>query len=683
MPDSLADFLFQLRYLFGTLTPANGIDILLVTGVFFVIFQALRQTRSSQMLNGIVIVLSVGAASFLILPLQTFRLLLGGLVLVSLISLPYLFQDELRRLFIRLSQQVIPGPSRDLPASEPVQAAIVQTATSLSGRMIGALIVMEGQTNLNEIVETGIPIQADKITAELLMNLFHPNTPMHDGAVVIRGGSLAAAGCILPVATENMEEGHLGTRHRAALGMSIQVPDALVVVVSEETGTISIARRGRLIRGLSEEQLWDALASFYGGLSRGPRSLWRVVKSVPIGISLQNLILSTFLAIFAWTAVTYQVNPPQRVILQDVPLMVIAPSANLIISNQIPGQVDLEIQTMLENSPRTNIDSVQATLNLSDLAAGVHSVDVEVQLGDPDSLLVSVSPAVVDVSLDELIEVEFPIVAEVLDRNTLPFGFSLGALTTEPETVLVRGPRNLVEQIAAARVELRVEGRNFSFEDVLRVRLVDDGEQSVLGLTPMPEEVLAMQVIERNAFTKDVPVQANLMPNLAEEYELTRIDIRPDLVTLVGPRSILENSPDFLETIPIDLSNVSSSLIIQTPLAVPTDTTVLDANGGIVLAVVVEITVRPVTDYLVLDLDLPVEFPSAFESVEISPSNVSVLLIGPRTLLAQVSANPDLISISVDLSGLGPGTHAVAVQVEAPQDLTIELFPAEVRAIIQ
>jgi diadenylate cyclase len=180
-----------------------------------------------------------------------------------LVSIPIVFQPELRRLLERLGRST--GGFLSLRFQETALRntidVIAQACGSLSSNRHGALIVMERETGLQDIIETGVPIDGE-ISREMLLTLFFPRTPLHDGAVIVRGGRIVAASCVLPLSTSNVGDHDLGTRHRAALGVT-ESSDAVAVVVSEETGIISVAHGGRIIRRLDESRLVKVLTAYY------------------------------------------------------------------------------------------------------------------------------------------------------------------------------------------------------------------------------------------------------------------------------------------------------------------------------------------------------------------------------------------------------------------------------------
>ncbi len=341
MFETLKFFLFQIEFLFTHMQLEDYIDIALVAALFFVAFQALYQTRALQLLRGVIIFAIVGAVLFIILPQNTFGLLVQGLIIMGIIALPWLFQDELRRALTGLGRL---GRRRVYSSSfDRFKEILISVTQKLAERGEGALIVLEGETPLEEIIQTGVQIQAETITPELLLSVFRRNSPLHDGAVILRGDQLVAASCILPVSIEGSGRTRMGTRHRAALGLSNQVPDTLVVVVSEETKGISVALNGRLYRHLNEERFDRWLDRFQAHIAGDERSSWDWIKGGGLKTSLINLGMAVVLATLAWAAVSLRTNPPQEVFIGDVPLNMISPDSNLVVMNEIPEIINSKI----------------------------------------------------------------------------------------------------------------------------------------------------------------------------------------------------------------------------------------------------------------------------------------------------------------------------------------------------
>ena len=237
------------------------VDILLVATAFYLLFSLAQGTQAVQLIRGVVLVILVAFLASQILPFKGFRWLIGVALPALLIAIPVIFQPELRRAFERLGRTgTLLGLRRQEEVLEQLVDEVARATNRLAGQRHGALIVFERETGLQEFIETGVPVDAD-VTAELLRTIFHPNTALHDKAVIIRDGRLVAASCMLPV-THNPQFSGMGTRHRAAAGL-IEESDALVVIVSEETGIISVAYNGRIVRRLDINRLRSLLLSFF------------------------------------------------------------------------------------------------------------------------------------------------------------------------------------------------------------------------------------------------------------------------------------------------------------------------------------------------------------------------------------------------------------------------------------
>ncbi len=242
----------------GFLAPGwrDLVEILIVSAIFYRILVLLAGTRAIQMLLGLVLLVAVYFTSR-VLNLDLLRYLLETLFQYGAIAALVVFQPELRSALAHLGQNRMLRFFNRLEESQ-VAEEVALAAEELARAKVGAIIAIEREVGLEEYVDTGTPLQA-RVSAALLTTIFTPYSPLHDGAVIIRGDTVVAAGTILPLTQFPVADKSLGTRHRAALGLS-EESDALVVVVSEETGQISLAFRGQLQRGLDRERLAILLA---------------------------------------------------------------------------------------------------------------------------------------------------------------------------------------------------------------------------------------------------------------------------------------------------------------------------------------------------------------------------------------------------------------------------------------
>ena len=244
---------------FGFLAPdwKDLLEILVVALIFYRLLRVLAGTRAIQMLFGLVLLVGVYFTARL-LNLDLLEYLLENFFEFGVIAALVVFQPELRSALAHLGQNRLMRIFSRMEESR-VAEEIATAAEELSRAKVGAIVAIEREVGLGEYVETGTPLQA-KVSAPLLTTIFSPYSPLHDGAVIIRGDTVVAAGAILPLTQFPIPDRSLGTRHRAALGLSEET-DALVVVVSEETSTVSVALRGQLQRGLDADQLAAAIES--------------------------------------------------------------------------------------------------------------------------------------------------------------------------------------------------------------------------------------------------------------------------------------------------------------------------------------------------------------------------------------------------------------------------------------
>lgn len=254
--------LVQIEGLIKTMGILDIVDILIVAFLLYQVYKMLENTRALTLTKGLLILLLLTVVTGW-LELHAINWLLQKTVTLLFVALPIVFQPELRRALEHIGEGQILKRSGLLNYEEACSlvSELDRAVVKMSSTKTGALIVLERNMGLNDICASGINIDG-VVSAELLINVFVPNTPLHDGAVIIRGNRLVAAGCLLPLTDDRTLSTELGTRHRAAIGLSEQC-DAVVVVVSEETGTISVAESGRIYRHLDSDQLRQYLMPIF------------------------------------------------------------------------------------------------------------------------------------------------------------------------------------------------------------------------------------------------------------------------------------------------------------------------------------------------------------------------------------------------------------------------------------
>lgn len=242
----------------------NIVDVLLVWFVFYKLITIIKGTKAVQLLKGIFVILLARILTEY-LGLDTLKWMLDQVLMFGFLAIIILFQPEIRRALEQLGRGRLFARSQLQEEEERNRMieAFTKSVSYMAKRRIGALISIERETGLSEYIETGTPLNSI-VTSELLINIFIPNTPLHDGAVILQKNRIAAAGCYLPLSENPFISKELGTRHRAALGIS-EVTDAITIVVSEETGAVSITANGDINRNLSMEEFEKQLRQVWFG----------------------------------------------------------------------------------------------------------------------------------------------------------------------------------------------------------------------------------------------------------------------------------------------------------------------------------------------------------------------------------------------------------------------------------
>lgn len=260
----------ELSSIMKNMTVFSILDIIVVSYIFYKIYNLLRETRAEQLLKGILFVFLLIPISEL-LQLRTLSWIINQTITIGVLTIVIIFQPEIRKALEHLGRSTFTDRHilEDEETRNEVVNEMVNAVMNLSESRTGALIVLEQKTGLAEIIDTGTKIDAI-VSAALLENIFVVNTPLHDGATIIRDNRIISSGCFLPLTDNNSINKKLGTRHRAGIGLS-ETADAVVIIVSEETGTISLALNGKLLRNFDDIKLKNTLLKIIA--NRQPKKL--------------------------------------------------------------------------------------------------------------------------------------------------------------------------------------------------------------------------------------------------------------------------------------------------------------------------------------------------------------------------------------------------------------------------
>jgi diadenylate cyclase len=275
----VTELLNNLLFIFQRLNWLSAVDILMVTAIFFGLMYWLRDTQAMVLLRGVILIIVVLILLTSLVDLPAFSWLVRNSVPAMLLAIPVVFAPEIRRALERIGRAGTLAPRLKASGQAEIEKsvrAVVTASARLSARQHGALIIMQRLDNLDEYIASGVRMNA-VVTPEVLLQIFYPNTPLHDGATILSGNRIIAAACVMPLSSSGIlnrsPERQMGLRHRAALGIS-EVSDAISIVVSEETGAVSIAHAGRMIRRIDQERLENILLAFFRPSALQPSSRW-------------------------------------------------------------------------------------------------------------------------------------------------------------------------------------------------------------------------------------------------------------------------------------------------------------------------------------------------------------------------------------------------------------------------
>lgn len=692
-----SDFLFSLV----NISALQVLDIVLVALVFFVLLNLLRRSRATVLLRGMLVLLALFFIVAVFLPLPTFDYILELALLATIIAIPIIFQPELRRLLEELGRRA--GTfSLQRAAAETALNPVFSTIENLASQRIGALIVLEGNDDLGDIVQTGVAVGSN-VSSELLQTIFYDGTPLHDGAVIIRGNRVLAAGCVLPVSNRSLYAGQrrLGTRHRAALGLA-EISDALVLVASEETGAISVAHDGRLQTNLEKTALREQIHKFYrrdGVEEDRPvwRQLWtqfrqwlRSALHLPRGDellpTLSLMLLSVLMALATWSFVIQETNPIREVRIDNVPLALSDVPQHMTLQADPPDSVSVVVK-----APNAIIDSLgagsfRAQVSLQGLEPDLHRIPVDVDASARPVQIVSVTPAEVDIQLVQIIS---RTVAVRLDENSLllpsPALELSGAPVFTPTEVIVSGAAPRVSSVAFATVDAPDLEATGTVQQMQSVDAVDGDGLVVSDVQLNPPSVMVGLTLAQRTNARDVGVRVITEGTLPDGYRLASLLTEPARVTLLGSTQQLNNVGPAIETVPLDLSQVVDDFVLQLPIDLPPGMEAIDPQGETVRAVVVTVDVQERIGNRVVTRT--VELEGAIDNrITFDPSTVEIVLNGPVPLLDEIEAQPELLRAVVDVAqfaDLPPGqSTTVLPTVIAPDGVRTRVTPARVEVSV-
>lgn len=552
------------------------IQILIIFFVLYYIVKSIRHTRAWILAKGIIVVFIVYAIVSL-LKLNTIEYIMQQIFQLITIAIIIMFQPELQKLFESLGKQDFRTWYNKLKRDKNSEFQllndksideIVKGCERMASVKTGVLIVIERDIPLTSVIDSGIDINAD-ITAELLINIFEKNTPLHDGAVVIKNNKVRAATCYLPLSKNEDIQKSLGTRHRAGIGIS-ENTDALVIIVSEETGEISFCENGKINHGISPELLKKKLQV----VGNKPTAEQEKTKHIVLNKNKLSIkIIIAIISIFIWVSITDSQDAVVTTTINDVPVTINNDSIMDSIGqtyNVVSGEtVDVEItgrRSLVYNINKNDIIAIADFRKMSQ----VYSVPIEVKTrtyNDELSIKTTENDVMI-LKLEDIMEKEVPVELKV--EGVSKGNSYIVVDEVEYDKIKISAPETKVKNISKAVITVNVNNKDTDFVTFVTPVLLDSNNKEVdmNGVNMTTESV---KVSMKAYKTKEVPLILNAFSSSEDErYDIVEYTFDKDNVTIAGDEYILNE----IENITIDLdlttsNDLASAIIVDVEQYIP------------------------------------------------------------------------------------------------------------------
>lgn len=659
---------------------SDAIEIALLTFIVYYAVKSLKDTRAWSLLKGVVIILLFYLTAY-ILNFNVITILFQNLLLFLGIAIIVIIQPELRKMIEKLGSKdfnislknIIALIFKDRKPKDTVQRLsdfsiqeIVRGCSLMGKAKTGALIVIECKTPLNEYVESGIKVNAD-ITSQLFINIFEKNTPLHDGAVIIQNNRISAATCYLPLSDSKRINKDLGTRHRAGIGIS-EVTDSLTVIVSEETGAISVARNGKLLHNIDREKLAEELKSIQNIKVDKP-----VKKIQTQGVFRRNTLLKVqciAASVILWMIVISSNNPVITTVIRNVPLEVINESYIEDTGKTyelIDGStVDVRVKDTKEIVDRLNMDDIRAVVDLSKLSI-TNAVPIEVSISDYPSVDASPLQQMVNISLEDIITTEVDItIAEEGESNV---NYYVSNVELDYNTIMISGAKSLINTIG--EVVVYIDKSSITSDQTITVKPnIYDKNGELMDTSKFDINHSTIEATVSVSKTKLVPLNiTTIIRNPVLNNIISSIDYDTKSVYVTGTDELLDSITSIDISIPLDISlgDIARSQYVRTV--------------SLSEYITSELTVIPPYDRV----NITVEFVDFYtKAITFNANQVGIEGL-EEGLVATIEAktfdvdivdtnngieNTTVTSVQpyINLAGLGEGEHEVTVQFRSLGD---------------
>ena len=532
------------------------VEILIFIGVSLYLIRHFQNTRMWILLKGIFTLFIIYALSNLF-SLKVITNLFQSIIIFFAIALIMMFQPELRKMLESFGTRSISSNIKSLIGkngnnkrfSDQTIQEIILAIDNMSKAKTGALILIENSIPLDEYIKTGISINSD-ITSQLITNIFEKNTPLHDGAMIIRNNKIISATCYLPLSESKSINKSLGTRHRAAIGASEQT-DAFIIVVSEETGAISYVTGGKIKHKVSSSEIANQIQSINYIIKPTTPAKYR-------RHFVRNIITAVITGCFFWGLFSIAYNPIETITVNDIPVEIINDQiiGNLGKVYEVAGKDTVDIKV---TGPKDILNDISASdfTARADLSKLSITNTANIQVTTYKNVTVDTGNAMMQINVEDASEIELSI--ELQKQGTEQEGYFVYNLSTNTPTVNVSGPKSLIKTIDKAVCVVNVNGAHANFETTSKIVVYDkNGDVISPDLCDISAEQININAAVHS--TKEVPI----VLDITDENEDTELKIEKE--TLSMESIAVAASDDNLEeiesvVIPVDVTNSSSNTI--------------------------------------------------------------------------------------------------------------------------
>lgn len=653
-------------------------EILIIVFILYKVISTLKNTRAWIILKGI-IMLCVFYAIAYICSFNIIKMIFQGSIAIIAITLIVVFQQDIKKFLEQIGnksikQYFIDWKKKSKKQEKPERLSdktineLTKTLFALGETKTGSLIVIEKDIPLNDIIATGINVDAE-VSSALLINIFEKNTPLHDGAVIIKNNRIASATCYLPLSNNPDISKSLGTRHRAGIGVTEAV-DCLVLISSEETGKVSFVEDGKITRNVNQEKLKTALKKikYYPAveLSLNP-------KKHLLNHNFKLKMLAMILGLFAWFAGTSALDPIITNTIEDIPITVINDSV-ILDTNKTYDLGEVQTVDVTVEDKRSIIDKLDkndftAVIDLSKLSY-VNAVEVNVSVNNQTTEIKNIKDKVINVSLDDIAYTDFPI--EIQTSGEPQEGYAIKQIDLSETSVTITGSENVIKKINKVVAPLNIQnvrdGQELQFTPIVYDKNGDtiDNKKLIFNI----DKISAYIYLEK---TKKIPLNISIVDDKNSAGQIKDITYEPTEVVIAGNMEKLDAMDSFDITLPVkidisDDNNTKLTKVIPLRDYLPDGIYLKDENQKATITITYE--PFPSKTFTINTSQIEIKNPHSEHIYTFLTDTINVSVIAQKDILNNLK-NEDL-KLEVNASDIiGVGTYDVTINISSNKNIIV------------